>query len=264
MDGSGSLVKRCLRVVELLAQDAGSMPLGEIASRLKLAKSGCHRLLTLMEDAGWIEQDQETGFYRLTLKLAIVGQLFFIATHIPDICQPVLDRLAAQTHALARLALVSGGGLTWMSYAQGAKTGLLYQPTQTGTVKPHVTATGKCWLASLPIDEAVNQVIRAGFGKPDELGPGAVSSIDELIAELDVVRERGWAFNNEEAERGVRAIAAPVKSSKGVVVAVVALAGPALHLSDERIPELVQMTLAAAGDISTFWPLRVLRASALT
>ncbi len=259
MNGTNSLVKRCLRVVELMAEDAGSMRLGDIAAELKLPKSGCHRLLTLMEETGWIEQDGETGFYRLTLRLAIVGQLFFIATHIPDICQPVLERLAAQTQALARLALVESDGMTWMSHVQGARTGLLYQPTQATRVPLHATATGRCWLASLPVDEAVNRTIRAGFGRPDEFGPRAIRSVEQLLAELELVRERGWALNDEEVERGVRAIAAPVRQRDGTVVAAVALAGPSLHLGDDRIPDLVQLTLAAASDISALWPLRTLR-----
>jgi IclR family transcriptional regulator, acetate operon repressor len=257
--GTESLVKRCLRVVELMAEDASAMRLGEIAAKLKLAKSGCHRLLSLMEDAGWIEQDKDTGFYRLTLKLAVVGQLFFIATHIPDICQPVLERLAAQTQALARLALVEGKGMTWVSHAQGAQTGLLYQPAQAARVPLHATATGRCYLASLPVDEAVSLTIRAGFGQAEKMGPRAIRTVEHLLAELEVVRQRGWALNDEEVERGVRAVAAPVRGRNDAVVAAVALAGPALHLSDERIPELVRLTIDAANDMAALWPLRSLR-----
>jgi DNA-binding IclR family transcriptional regulator len=261
MRATNSLVKRCLRVVELMAEDAGAMRLGEIASKLKLAKSGCHRLLTLMEEAGWIEQDIDTGFYRLTLKLAIVGEIFFIGTNIPDICQPVLDRLATQTQALARLALVERDGMAWVSQSQGARTGLMYQPAPAARVRVHATAAGRCWLASLPEEEVVRIVMRTGFGRPNELGPSAISTMDSLLAELKLVRERGWALNDQEVERGVRAVAAPVVKKDGSVVAAVALAGPSLHLSDDRISELTQLTTTAAKDISALWPLRALRSA---
>jgi len=85
--------ERCLSIIELLAE-AQSLPLGEIAERLSLPKSGAHRLLATLVDVGWVQQDQGTSFYRLTMRLAVLGQQFYVATGIPDICQPVLDRLA--------------------------------------------------------------------------------------------------------------------------------------------------------------------------
>src|SRR5258706_5805615 len=110
--------ERCLDIIELLADDAGSLPLGEIAERLSLPKSGAHRLLATLVDLGWAEQDDDTGFYRLTMRLAILGQSFYVATGIPDICQPLLDRLANRSREFARLAVVDGKSLTWVAHAQ--------------------------------------------------------------------------------------------------------------------------------------------------
>ena len=62
--------------------------------RLELPKSGAHRLLATLVDLGWVEQDPETSFYRLTMRLTTLGQRFYVATGIPDISQPMLDRLA--------------------------------------------------------------------------------------------------------------------------------------------------------------------------
>src|SRR5262249_58496006 len=56
--------ERCLSIIQLLADDAGEMPLGEIADRLKLPKSGSHRLLATLVKLGWAEQNPQTGFYR--------------------------------------------------------------------------------------------------------------------------------------------------------------------------------------------------------
>ena len=81
------------------------MPLGEIAERLDLPKSGAHRLLATLVDLGWAEQDPDTGFYRLTMRLAVLGQQFYVATGIPDMCQPLLDRLA---HGVPRVRAARG------------------------------------------------------------------------------------------------------------------------------------------------------------
>src|SRR3954466_10038819 len=100
--------ERCLAIIELLAEGAGSMPLGDIAQRLALPKSGAHRLLATLVDLGWAEQDPHTSFYRLTMRLTTLGQQFYVATGIPDICQPLLDRVAHRCGDFARLAVVDG------------------------------------------------------------------------------------------------------------------------------------------------------------
>src|SRR6185295_8932943 len=135
------------------AEGAREMALGEIAERLDLPKSGAHRLLATLVGLGWAEQDQGTGFYRLTMRLAVLGQRFYFASGVPDVCQPVLARFAHECREFARLAVVDGSALVWIAHAQGATGGLLYQPSETtGPVPLYATASGKAWLATLRPD----------------------------------------------------------------------------------------------------------------
>lgn len=255
-----SLVEHCFAVIELLAMDDRAMRLGDIAERLDLQKSGVHRLLTTLCRIGWTEQVPETGFYRLTLKLAILGQHFLVATNIPDICQPVLNRLAGDTREFVRMAIVDGGGLTWVSYAQGAKAGLIYQPDVVAKVPLHVTANGKAWLATLPMEEAVGIVLKDGFGDPDEFGPNVVRTVDGLMRGIEATKERGWGFVKEEADAGVAAIAAAIHPpSRGAAVGTVSVAGPIVRVTDHRIPELAEQVKAAATELGELWPLRTVQ-----
>src|SRR5262245_54839960 len=120
-----SLVENCFSVVELLATEARSMRLSEIADRLDLQRSGAHRLLTALRGLGWIEQDLDTDQYRLTLKLSALGQRFLASTRILDVCQPVLDRVAQESRELVRLAVIEQGELTTIAHAQGAQGSLV-------------------------------------------------------------------------------------------------------------------------------------------
>src|SRR5947208_11112572 len=184
--------ERCLGIIELLADGARAMPLGEIADRLALPKSGAHRLLATLVDLGWAEQDPETGFYRLTMRLAVLGQRFYVASGVPDICQPLLDRFACDCREFARLAVVDGNSLVWIAHAQGATGGLLYQPADTtGTVPLYATASGKAWLATLRSDEAVHNVMRnGGFNHADRYGPNVIRSIEALLRDLPTTTRR--------------------------------------------------------------------------
>src|ERR1700712_3409217 len=178
--------ERCLAIIELLADSAGHMPLGEIAQRLDLPKSGAHRLLATLVELGWAEQDHETTFYRLTMRLAVLGQRFYVATGLPDICQPLLDRLANQSREFVRLAVVDANSLVWVAHAQGATGGLVYQPSlASNTVPLYATASGKAWLATLTTEQAVEIVLaNGGFRGSERYGPNVVRSIDALMREI--------------------------------------------------------------------------------
>jgi len=251
--------ERCLDIIELLADGAVAMPLGEIAARLQLAKSGAHRLLATLVDLGWAEQDAETGFYRLTMRLAILGQQFFVATGIPDICQPLVDRLAGQSREFVRLAVVDGASLTWVAHAQGATGGLLYQPTLgSNTVPLHATATGKVWLATLPLEQAVANVLRVGFGDVEKYGPNVIRSLDALLQELEATKRRGYGLAVNEGEPGVSAIAAAIRpAGGGAALGVVSIAGPSARMTEDRVGEMALLVLQTATELASFWPLRI-------
>lgn len=251
--------ERCLAIIELLADGARAMPLGEIAERLTLPKSGAHRLLATLVDLGWVEQGADTGFYRLTLRLAILGQHYYMATGIPDICQPLLDRLAQQSREFVRLAVVDGHTLEWVAHAQGAVSGLVYQPgLGTNTVPLFATASGKAWLATLPLEQALQIVARnGGFAQADQYGPNVVRTVDALVRELKATARRGYGLAFGEAEFGVTAVAAAIRAdARGPALGTVSVAGPSARMTEKRAHELAPLVLRSAAELAELWPLR--------
>ena len=252
--------ERCLAIIELLADGAREMPLGEISERLSLPKSGAHRLLTTLVDIGWAEQNPNTGFYRLSMRLAILGQQFYVATGIPDICQPVLDDLARQCREFVRLAVVDGYSLVWVAHAQGASGGLMYQPSLTSNTVPlFATASGKAWLATLSTDRALQVVMKnGGLDKADRYGPNVVRTVDALLRELKTTGRRGYGLAQSEAEFGVTAVAAAIRGSEdSPVLGTVSIAGPSARIGERRISELAPLVLETARQLAGLWPLRV-------
>jgi len=251
--------ERCLSIIELLADGAREMPLGEIAERLDLPKSGAHRLLATLVDLGWAEQDEGTSFYRLTMRLAVLGQRFYAASGLPDICQPVLDRFARDCREFARLAVVDGNALVWIAHAQGATGGLLYQPVDTtGTVPLFATASGKAWLATLQSNDAAQLIAsHGGFVRAESYGPNVIRSIETLLKELRSTARRGYGLAVNEAEPGVTAVAAAVRSgTDGAAVGTVSIAGPSARMTDGRVRELAPLVMRCATELSSLWPVR--------
>jgi len=189
----------------------------------------------------------------------VLGQRFYAASGLPDICQPILDRCAHECGEFARLAVVDGSMLVWIAHAQGATGGLLYQPAETtGTVPLFATATGKAWLATLEPNDAVQHIAKqGGFSRADRYGPNVIRTIDALLKELRATAKRGYGLAFNEAEPGVTAIAAAIRSGGDkATVGTLSIAGPSARMTERRVRELAPLVTQCAAELSTLWPVR--------
>ena len=257
-----SAAKRALIMLEFLTGRADGVGLTEICDALDLPKSIGHRLLALLIEAGFVMQHSETGRYGLTLKLTMLGLRHYTGTGLDDLAQPVLDRLAAETGELARLAVVEGERLIWVAKAQGARSGLRYDPDldhDTGhDVVLHATATGKAWLATLPPAVAMRIVEATELQTPARFGANVARSLDDFRRMLETTRASGYGEAVEEGEPGTAAVAVAVVDTAGggATVATLSLAGPMLRFGNDRRPLLAARLTRAAQELGAIWPLR--------
>lgn len=254
-------VDRVLEVVTVLAEDGQSLRLGEISTRLGLSKSVTHRMLSSLCAAGWVAQDEPTGFYRLTMRLPLLGQRFLAASGITDVTKPVLQALARESGELALLTAVDGERLSWIGSEQGATSGLIFKGGSR-TLPLHASANAKVWLATLPVERAVAIVLERGFGTEKENGPNAVRTVEGLLATLAETRKRGWGINLEETEIGVVTVARAIhdRGASSPVVGTVSVCGPSVRFGRKEAERLAKGPLAgAAKELTELWPLRTSR-----
>lgn len=249
-------VDRSLQAIELLAREARWMRMSDIAAELELEKGPAHRVLAQLCEQGWAEQDEQTSQYRLTLKLSLLGQRYLHGLGLPGLVQPILDEVAAQCRELVRLTVVNEGTLAWLASSQGAAPGLMYSPSMHSPITLHATSVGKAWLAAMSNDEAIGYALRGGLGKPNAAGTSkAISSVDQLIPELELTRQRGYGLVVEEAEPGVVAMAVTVRSlTDGAVVGTISIAGPVLRIPPERYDAFYALLREASAKVGAVWP----------
>jgi IclR family transcriptional regulator, acetate operon repressor len=244
------ILERSFRVLEHLAGHAQGSTLSTLAVELDMPLSATHRLLTELIRCGYVRQDQSHGEYMLTIKLVSLGLSFLSSSGIVDVAQPLLDRLAAQSGELVRLAVVDGDTLTFVAKAQGATRGLRYDPDMGLSVTLSCSAAGHAWLSTLSDEEALERVARQGFGKPEHFGPKAPTTVKALLVYLRAARKRGFSMINEVFAPAMTAMAAPVRTGNGAVIGVVTIAGPLVRLTEERMMALGPLLLDAAQDVA--------------
>lgn len=149
--------------------------------------------------------------------MALLGQGQLARLNITNMRQPILDELARQSKELVRLTELRNNGLVWIGSARaGGARAWSDEPDMNERIVPFATANGKAWLSTLSWDDAARIALDTGLGRVT-LGPGTVTTLEQLRAELDRTRARGYGLALEEAEEGVGAVAVAVATRDGVV-----------------------------------------------
>ena len=254
---SVSSIERGLAVLELLVDHDDGLQVSSIAQQLSLPLSATHRLLQALVNANYVKQEASSERYVPTLKLGAMGLRLLAGTSVTEVAQPILDDLAHDTGELVRLAVVEDCEMIWVAKAQGATGAIRCDPISGRHVPLHTTGMGKAWLASMPEEDAIAMVEARGFDC-ELLGPNAIRTIAELRVEIRRVRELGFAFNDQESELGLSAIAMLIKErSKGDrVVGAVSIGGPTFRVDRERLLSFVGPLRAAIDQLEQLWPVR--------
>lgn len=246
-----SVLERTLAILELLARAPNGLPLRDIAEKLDIPPSGTHRLLKDLTRVEFVRQDKDHGDYYLTTKLIALGLAYLSESGIVDLAQPILDRLANDSTELARLGIVSDARLTWVAKAQGAKSGLIYDPDMGADAHLASSSSGLAWLMTMSDERALELVAKQGFARSGEYGPNAPSTALELIASLKTAREVGYAMTLETFAPGMNGMAAPIIAADGITKGVVSLYGPAIRFTETKMLEVAPQLLACARELAT-------------
>lgn len=244
------VMQRTLALLERLSQDARGLPLATLADELNMPRSAAHRLLAELADLGYVHQPRERGHYSLTTKLVTLGLTHLKQSGVADLCQPIIDKLATHSGELVRLGVVDVDHLTWVVTAQGATSGLRYDPDAGVDARLACTSSGQAWLATLPEEVALALVAREGYAHEGQFGPNAPTTPALLLRALRLARRQGYAITRETYRPGISAVAVPVVVQPQGTVGVVVVSGPLVRLNDARLQALLPAVQAAAAEVA--------------
>ncbi|MGW2161768.1 IclR family transcriptional regulator [Nonomuraea sp. NPDC001699] len=224
-------VERALDVLEALAGHGGEAGLSEIAATTGLPYGTIHRLLRTLLARGYVRQESDRR-YALGGGLVRLGG---IAESMVGVwAQPYLARMVELSGETANLAVLEGDFVVYVAQVPSPRRLRMF--AEVGRrVLPHSTAVGKALLAGRGAAEAMAVFERTGMPRRT---PNTITDAARMLAELDRVKERGYATDLGEEELGVHCLAVPVRDGDRVVAAM-SVSGPA-----ERIDALDRDELA--------------------
>lgn len=238
-------VRRAIALLKAFQTDRPERDLGELARATGLSRSTAHRLLAALESEGLVVRERSNGRYRLGPAIAALGARALRASRLRELAHPVLESLAEATGETATLEVLSEGRMLILDEVLGAR--LIGASPSLGTAwAVHATSTGKALLAALPAHE-VNELLDEPLVR---FTPRTITKRSELDAELERVREDGFAMVREELEEGYAAAGAAIRVPFGSPTAALSLGGPAERLTPERLRTLGTLLRSRARELS--------------
>jgi DNA-binding IclR family transcriptional regulator len=232
--------ERAIAVLDTLA-DAGELGTNEIARRTGMTPSTVSRQLGTLAAYGLVERVPASGRYRLGLKIVHLANALLARLDVREVARPHLDALVEATGETATLSVPGDEDAITVDFVPGRHQ---VQPvSRLGRPSvAHATSAGKVMLAfsgrELP------------EGPLRGYTPRTITDPKKLATEIARVRERGWAEAYGEREPDLMAIAAPVRSSRGELEAIVALQGPSSRFDGAAAGGAVPLLVEHADAIS--------------
>lgn len=234
MSESLGSVTNAMRVLKAFSARHRSYGVTELARQLDLSTSTAHRLLATLVAEHMVEQDPETGRYRLGLAVYDLVAATSTGFDLTEAVLPPMTVLRNRTNETTQLGVLDGREVVYVERLQSMHSLRMFLDVGRRN-SAHSTGTGKVLLAYL--DPAALDHTLEGW-QLAALTPYTITDHDLLRKELARIRDQGWAVNSEEAELGATSVGAPVRDVTGQVVAALSVAGP----TGRVMPELASMT----------------------
>ncbi len=234
-------VGTALEVLECFATD-GELGVSDIARRLGVAKSTAHRVLTTLLSRGFVEQDEDSGLYRLGIHLYELGQLAQARNEIRHVALPTLRDVARVTGHTVNFGVPDGADIVFVERLE-TQAGVRILGHVGRRLPAHCTSSGKAIAAhNIALDRS-----RRHAGFPPRFR-GTIRREEVWDAELEKVRRRGFATSTDASFEGVSSVAVPVIIDR-VALASVSVFGPTVSVAPD-IERVVPVLTAAARRIA--------------
>ncbi len=237
---------RAFDILELISRERKGLTLTDIGKKVNLPRSTTFRLLASLQNRGYIEKNPKSSIYHLGLEFIELSSSLLNNLELKTEAEPFLRRLSMQTSSTVFLAIRQD--LEIVYYDKVEKYDDIRKYCIVGQRRPlYCTSLGKSLLSGLS-DREIRKLLKDVEFKP--MTPKTITNIDGLLKEVELVRKRGWAFDDEEIITGIRCISAPIYDYRNIVIAGVSTSWEMEVNKDADINQIAQWVMTAASQIS--------------
>jgi DNA-binding IclR family transcriptional regulator len=237
---------KALELLSVFSFREPRLSLADLATRTGIPRATAFRLLSTLEQSGFLAK--EHGAYQLGIKCFVLGNIVAGGLDLRETAHPHLMALRDATRETTQIAILDHWQVVYLErMLSPLPVGVMR--SRPGAILPaYCTGLGKTLLAFRPEAEVAAWAATQKF---PAMTPRTITTAKRLLKELSVIRERGYGLDEEEREKGVCCIAAPIRNHTGDVVAAISAAGPVQRMPAELAGSAVaSAVMSAAAAIS--------------
>lgn len=240
--GSIQVIERMMSLLDVLANTSEPATLKMLSQTTGLHPSTAHRILAVMTHSRLVER-HDASTYALGIRLLELGNIVKSRISIREIALPLMQNLHESIGEAINLGVRDRDEIIYVERTSSGRSLVRVVYLVGGRAPLHLTSLGKLFLAAENADEVRAYAKRTGLpGKT----PRSLTELSALEKELDKIRRHDLAYDNEEAELGLRCIASPIRNDEGIIVAGLSISAP----TDRHNPEWVRLIKNTADEIS--------------
>lgn len=235
-----------LDILEYIVLSGRELSLKEISEEIGLHISTVHRYLSTLIEKGYVRKTP-SGYYKPGFRILELSSYILQGFDLREIARLYLVELMTKTNQTVHLTIKDGYEGVYIDKVEGP--GTLPMMSRVGMRMPlYSTSFGKVLLA-YSSEEYIEEYLRKVPLIPRT--QNTITSPERLREELKKVREQGYAFDNEENERGIRCLGVPIFDFLGNVVASISISGYYLNFEDEKKEQLLSELKKTAEKINS-------------
>lgn len=236
---------RAMRILAFVSEMRGKN-LSAIAEEMEESPATVYRVLVTLAGRGMVEFDAEEQSWHVGPTAFSIGARFLRRTSLVERARPIMRQLMEATGETANLGIERNGAVLFVSQIEtNASIRAFFPP---GTLSPiHASGIGKALLAQMDV---VQRDRCLAIGGLEAFTPNTIVENADLLANLQLIRDRGFSYDDEERTLGMRCIAAPVFDINREGLAGISVSGPTSRVSEATLRELVSPVLQAARELT--------------
>lgn len=246
MAGDGTIGKAC-DVLDQVASFERPVRFAELLDCSDFPKATLYRFLQSLTNQGMLSYDPDRQTYTPGLRLVRLAHVAWTQSSLAPIARPFLDALSKETGETVHLAQLDSGQVLYVDKRNAAQPVEMY--SQAGKVGPaYCTGVGKAMMAFLE-KEALNKAVSQQ--SYHRFTAKTLASEQALRADLDQIRARGFAVDDEEHEPGIICIACPILTSGGRMLGAISVTGSTDRMNFEQLEAWVPRVRRVAEQIGS-------------
>jgi len=239
-------VERALAMLEAAAQEPEGLSNAEISRKLEIPKSSASYILRTLEKQGYLHRDEESGKYRVGLKILSLSRGALSGIDVREVALPIMRHLMEKTNLTCHLAILDGPEAVYIEKVE--PQGFIRMDTWVGRrMRVHATSVGKALVAHIPQPQLEKIISERAMEKRTAK---TITTLPRLLKELEKVRGQGYAVDDEENNIGARCVGAPIFNQQGLIEASIGLSGTINQVNAQTMLRILEALKDAARHIS--------------